>query len=93
MTLMEDTGESFIRSMDQAGRDQHVVAYWRFEDRPLGMLLPDTQRNTRNVRATTDSSFNGNDLFTWRRDDPAAFLRRRAGGPGAADRRAQPRLS
>ena len=65
MTLMEDTGESFIRSMDQSERDRHVIAYWRFEDRPLGMLLPDTRKNTRNVRATTDSSFNGNDLFAW----------------------------
>jgi hypothetical protein len=65
MTLMEDTGESFIRSIDESGRDEHVIAYWRFEDQPLGMLLPDTRDETRRVRATTDSSFNGNDLFTF----------------------------
>jgi hypothetical protein len=65
LTLIEDTGESFIRSLDQAGRDRHVVAYWRFEDRPLGERLPTTQQNSRGVRATADSSFNGNDLFAY----------------------------
>jgi len=45
MTLVEETGECFIRSMDEAGRDQHVVAYWRFDDRPVGILLPDTGGN------------------------------------------------
>jgi len=65
MTLVEDTGESFIRSMDEAERDRHVVAYWRFEDRPVGTLLPHTQNNTRPVCATVDSSFNGNDLYTY----------------------------
>lgn len=65
MTLIADTGESFIRSLDQAGRDRHVVAYWRFEDRPLGARLPTTQQNSRSVRATADCSFNGNDLFTF----------------------------
>ncbi len=65
MTLLEDTGESFIRSMDQVQRDRHTVAYWRFEDRPLGVILPNTAENTRPVRATMDSSFNGNDLFAW----------------------------
>ena len=43
VTLVEDTGESFVRSMDQAGRDLHTVAYWRFEDHPVGTLLPDTK--------------------------------------------------
>jgi len=63
MVLVEDTGECFIRSMDETGRDRHVVAYWRFEDRPVGILLPDTEANTRPVCATVDSSFNGNDLY------------------------------
>ena len=65
VTLVEDTGESFLRSMDQAGRDLHTVAYWRFEDHPVGTLLPDTQLNKVAMRATVDSSFNGNDLFTY----------------------------
>jgi len=63
MTLIEDTGECFIRSMEEADRDQHVVAYWRFEDRPVGILLPDTGANLQSVCATVDSSFNGNDLY------------------------------
>ena len=65
LTLLEDTGESFIRSMDQADRHGHTAAYWRFEDRPLGVVLPDTNQNANPVRATLDSSFNGNDLFTF----------------------------
>ena len=65
MTLVQDTGECFIRSMDEADRDRHTVAYWRFEDRPLGSALPHTSKNTKPVRATTDSTFNGNDLFTF----------------------------
>jgi ferric-dicitrate binding protein FerR (iron transport regulator) len=65
MTLIEDTGESFIRSIDESGRDEHVIAYWRFEDQPLGILLPDTRGDTQRITATTDSSFNGNDLFTF----------------------------
>lgn len=64
MLLVEDTGECFIRSMDDAGRDEHVVAYWRFEDRPVGILLPDTGGNGLPMCATVDSSFNGNDLYT-----------------------------
>ncbi len=65
MTLLEDTGDSFIRTVDAADRDRHVVAYWRFEDRPLGVVVPNTQQNKRSARATTDSSFNGNDLFAY----------------------------
>ena len=65
LTLLKDTGESFIRSMGQSQRDRHTVAYWRFEDRPLGVVLPDTGQNTNPVRATMDSSYNGNDLFTF----------------------------
>ena len=65
MTFIEDRGESFIRSVDSAERDQHVIAYRRFEDRPVGTVLPHTGRNKNPVRATSDSSFSGNDLFVW----------------------------
>jgi hypothetical protein len=65
MTLVADTGESFIRSMDEADRDRHVVAYWRFEDHVVGELVPHTASNTKVIRGTVDSSFNGNDLFTY----------------------------
>jgi hypothetical protein len=65
VTFVQDTGETFLRSMDQTERDLHVVAYWRFEDHPVGTLLPDTKGNTEVTVATVDSSFNGNDLFTY----------------------------
>ncbi len=65
MTTVQDTGECFIRSMAEADRDRHTIAYWRFEDRPLGIALPNTEKNKKPVRATTDSSFNGNDLFVY----------------------------
>ena len=65
MTFLEDTGDSFIRTVEDAGRDRHVVAYWRFEDRPLGVVIPNTKANRRSVRATLDSSYNGNDLFAY----------------------------
>ena len=66
MTLVEDTGESFIRSMDQSGRDRHVVAYWRFEDRPLGMLLPHTHE--------THPRHAGHDRFLLQRQRPVHLL-------------------
>jgi hypothetical protein len=65
LTLLEDTGESFIRSLDQIASNRHTLAYWRFEDQPLGVVLPDTNEGTNPVRATMDCSFNGNDLFTY----------------------------
>lgn len=65
VTFVEETGESYLRSMDQSQRDLHVMAYWRFEDHPVGTLLPDTNENTSVTCATVDSSFNGNDLFTY----------------------------
>jgi hypothetical protein len=82
MTLVQDTGECFIRSMDEADRDRHTVAYWRFEDHPIGKALPHTSQSKKPVRATTDSTFNGNDLFTYYRtaqprisgDVPAAVV-------------------
>ena len=63
--LVRDSGETFIRKIEDATRNRHVVAYWRFEDQPLGTALPDTEHNTNPVRATVDSSFNGNDLYTF----------------------------
>ena len=71
--LVKDSGETFIRSIDEADRDRHVVAYWRFEDQPLGSMPPDTMHNTRPVRATVDSSFNGNDLYTYSVRDRPTF--------------------
>jgi hypothetical protein len=65
MTTVQDTGECFIRSMNEADRDCHTVAWWRFEDRPIGVLLPDTGYNTKTIRATADSSYNGNDLYSF----------------------------
>lgn len=65
VTFVEETGESYLRSMDQTERDLHVMAYWRFEDHPVGTLLPDTHGNKSITCATVDSSFNGNDLFTY----------------------------
>ncbi len=63
--LVEELGESFIRTIDEVDRDKHVVAYWRFEDHPVGEVVPDTSGNRKAVRGTVDSSFNGNDLFTY----------------------------
>jgi hypothetical protein len=63
--LVEEPGETYIRTIDDADRDKHVVAYWRFEDHPVGALVQDTSANTNPVRGTVDSSFNGNDLFTF----------------------------
>jgi hypothetical protein len=63
--LMRDTGESFVRSLDRIDRDRHIVAYWRFEEHPVGNVVPHTRRNTAPIRGTLDSSFNGNDLFSF----------------------------
>ena len=63
--LVEEQGESFIRTIDDADRDRHVVAYCALEDHPVGAVVPDTSGNTKPVRGTVDSSFNGNDLFTY----------------------------
>ena len=65
LRLFEDTGECFIRSVDDADRDRQVVAFWRFEDQPVGAVVPDTELNRNPVRGTMDSSFNGNDMFTY----------------------------
>jgi hypothetical protein len=72
-SLVTDLGETFIRTIDDALRDRHVVAYWRFEDQPMGSVAPDTAQNTRPIRATVDSSFNGNDLYTYSVEDRPTF--------------------
>ncbi len=80
--LAERAGQSLIRPVEQSPRDLHTVAYWRFEDRPLGNLAPDTHYNTHPIRATSDSSKNGNDLYcfqagfrpTFSGDVPAAVV-------------------
>jgi hypothetical protein len=71
--FIQDLGECFIQTIDQAGRDEHVLAWWRFEDRPIGAVLPHTAWNKKPVRATCDSSFNGNDLFVWSPDSRPVF--------------------
>jgi hypothetical protein len=63
--LLADSGEGFTRSIDKTGHDRHTVAYWRFEDRPVGTLVPNSSRSRKDVRGTVDCSGNGNDLFTW----------------------------
>jgi len=73
MTFIEDSGDSFIQTVEQAESDTHVLAWWRFEDRPIGDVLPHTGRNKQPVRATSDSSFNGNDLFVWSPDSRPVF--------------------
>ena len=73
MTIFEDAGECFVRSMNDTERDRHVIAYWRFEDRPVGTMLPHTERNTQPVRATCDSTYNGNDLFVWSPENRPLF--------------------
>ena len=73
VTFMQDTGDSFIQTVEQAENENHVLAWWRFEDRPIGAALPHTERNKKPVRATSDSSFNGNDLFVWSPDSRPVF--------------------
>jgi hypothetical protein len=63
--LVMDLGETFIRTIEDADRDKHVVAYWRFEDHPVGEPVPHTLSNKKAVRGSVDSSFNGNDLFAY----------------------------
>jgi hypothetical protein len=61
--MFDGADEAFIRNIDDAERDRHVVVYWRFEDQPIGTLVPNTDHNSRADRATVDSSFNGNDRY------------------------------
>jgi hypothetical protein len=63
--LVANNGERFARSVDEAQKNRHVVAYWRFEDHPVGVLVPESQKGNAPVRGSLDSSLNGNDLYTW----------------------------
>ncbi len=63
----------FARSLDEVQTKRHVMAYWRFEDHAVGVLAPDTQEGKAPVRASLDSSINGNDLYTWSRGTEPAF--------------------
>jgi len=62
--LVQDSSDGFVRSLDQTQQNRHVVAYWRFEDHPVGDLVPHTKGNQVPTRGAIDSSPNGNDLFT-----------------------------
>jgi len=81
--LVHGSGDGFIRSMDQAQQSRHVLAYWRFEDHPVGDFVPHTSGNQMPIRGALDSSPNGNDLFTlesrtqprYSRDVPGPLVR------------------
>jgi Concanavalin A-like lectin/glucanases superfamily/FecR protein len=63
VTEVKDSGDAFVRTIDAAERDRHVVAYWRFEDQLTKQLLPGASADTTPFQATVDSSYNGNDLY------------------------------
>ena len=71
--LVANNGERFARSLDDAQRNQHVVAYWRFEDHPVGVLVPESHEGHNPVRGSLDSSINGNDLYTWNNNTQPTF--------------------
>jgi ferric-dicitrate binding protein FerR (iron transport regulator) len=73
LQLVAGSADGFIRSMDEAQQPNHVVAYWRFEDHPIGHMVPHTSGNRETVRGTIDSSRNGNDLFSYSRDSQPQF--------------------
>jgi hypothetical protein len=71
--LVANNGERFVRSLDEAQNKRHVVAWWRFEDHPVGVLVPETQEGKSPIRGSLDSSINGNDLYTWNRGTQPSF--------------------
>ena len=73
VSLVNNAGEGFTRILDKPNRDPHTVAYWRFEDRPVGTIVPDSGANHRPIRGTVDCSGNGNDLFTFYPDTAPRF--------------------
>ena len=81
MNLVADAGEGFTRSIDGHSHNPRTVAYWRFEDQPVGTLVPDSGGGHKPVRGTIDCSGNGNDLFTW---SPATAPRFSADVPAVA---------
>ena len=73
VTMVANNGERFIRSVDNAQKYRHVVAYWRFEDHPVGELVAATMNGTAPVRGSLDASPNGNDLYTWSKGTQPRF--------------------
>jgi len=71
--LVANNGQRFARSLDEAQNRRHVVAWWRFEDHPVGVLVPESQEGKAPVRGSLDSSINGNDLYTWSKGTQPAF--------------------
>ncbi|MGO9111546.1 MAG: LamG-like jellyroll fold domain-containing protein [Thermoguttaceae bacterium] len=71
--LVANNGERFARSLDEAQNRRHVVAWWRFEDHPVGVLVPESQEGKAPVRGSLDSSINGNDLYCWSKGTQPAF--------------------
>jgi len=71
--LVANNGDRFARSLDDAQKNQHVVAYWRFEDHPVGTLVPDSKQGNDPVRGSLDSSLNGNDLYAWHESTQPTF--------------------
>ncbi len=80
--MVANNGDRFARSLKDAQENRHVIAYWRFEDHAVGVLVPDSKKGEAPVRGSLDSSLNGNDLYTWNSDTqpqfsadvPAAFV-------------------
>jgi hypothetical protein len=70
VTEVKDSGDAFVKTIDTAERDRHVVAYWRFEDHPTKQLFAGNNGDKSAVRATVDSSYNGNDLYADRSSGP-----------------------
>jgi hypothetical protein len=71
--LVANNGERFARSLDEAQNKRHVVAYWRFEDHPVGVVVPESQEGKAPIRGSLDSSINGNDLYAWNRGTQPRF--------------------
>jgi hypothetical protein len=71
--MVANNGDRFARSLNDAHKNRHVIAYWRFEDHAVGVLVPDTKKGQAPVRGSLDSSLNGNDLYTWSNDTQPRF--------------------
>ena len=77
--LVANNGERFARSLDDAQNKQHVVAYWRFEDHPVGVLVPESQEGSAGPRQPRFEHQRQRSLYVEQRH-AAPFFRRRAGG-------------
>jgi hypothetical protein len=71
--LVANNGERFARSLDDAQNNRHVLAYWRFDDHPVGVLVPESKKGNAPVRGSLDSSLNGNDLYCWSAETQPRF--------------------